>query len=106
MAKHHQYLTGHQKGIVSRFYANQDARVIVKLQELASDLFLTPAGDAAAKKWATVEKELAKTNAPAAEVAKVLAARDAKALASLLARPGLSAERKGPERPASDRDDV
>ena len=58
MAKHHQYLTGHQKGIVSRFYANQDARVVVKLQELASDLFLAPSGDAAAKKWAEERERL------------------------------------------------
>jgi hypothetical protein len=39
-------------------------------------------------------------------LAAVLSQADPKALAALLARPGLSAERKGPDRPATDRDDV
>jgi hypothetical protein len=101
-----QYLSSHQKGIVNRYYANQDARVIVKLQELASDLYLTTGEAALKKKWETVERELAKTNASPAEVARIVAARDPKALAALLAKPGLSAEREKPAKPASDRDDV
>ena len=37
---------------------------------------------------------------------EVCEARDPKALAALLAKPGLSAEREKPAKPASDRDDV
>ena len=104
MAKN-QYLNSHQKGIVNRYYANQDARVVTKLQELASDLYLTTGEAALKKKWEAVERELVKTNANPVAVAKVLAARDPKALATLLAVPGLSAAAPKAQRPA-DQDDV
>lgn len=104
MAKN-QYLNSHQKSIVNRYYANQDARVVTKLQELASDLYLTTGEAALKKKWEAVERELVKTNANPVTVAKVLAARDAKALATLLATPGLSAAAPKTARPA-DQDDV
>ena len=105
MAKN-QYLSSHQKSIVNRYYANQDARVINKLQELASDLYLTSGEAALKKKWESVERELLKTNAAPAAIAKIVASRDPKALAGMLAAPGLSAAKpKTPQAPA-DHDDV
>lgn len=105
MAKH-QYLSSQQKSIVNRYYANQDSRVINKLQELASDLYLTSGEAALKKKWESVERELLKTNASPAAISKVVASRDPKALAVMLAAPGLSAAKpKTPQAPA-DHDDV
>lgn len=101
-----QYLSSHQKGIVNRYYQHQDARVVVKLQELLSDLFLTASEAAAAKKWATFEREIGKTNADPAKVAKALAAKDLKALAAIVGDPKLSAATPKPAKPAGDRDDV
>jgi hypothetical protein len=105
MAKN-QYLNSYQKSIVNRYYANQDARVVVKLQELASDLYLTTGEAALKKKWEAVERELVKTNANPLAIAKVIAAKDVKGLATLLATPGLSAAAPKAAKPVNDTDDV
>ncbi len=101
-----QYLTSYQRGIVNRYYQHQDARVVSKLQELLSDLYMESPGPGSDKKWALIEKELAKTNAEAAKVSRVIASRDLKALGELLAAPGLSAAKLKPQCPTNDRDDV
>ena len=105
MAKN-QYLSKHQKGIVNRYYEHQDARVVGKLQELLSDLFMASGDPGAAKKWATFEREIAKTNADPAKVARAIAARDLKALGAIIGDPKLSAEKPKPVKPVTDRDDV
>jgi hypothetical protein len=104
MAKN-QYLSSHQKGIVTRYYQHQDSRVVANLQELLSDLFLAEKGPSADKKWAAAERELAKTNADPTKVAGAIAARDIKALGAIIAAPGLSAAKPKPP-PTPDRDDV
>lgn len=91
-----QYLTPHQRGIVQRYYANEDTRVVQRLQELASDIYLATTPAQIKRLWGTVEKEIAKTNADPREVAKVLEAKDIKGLATILAKPGLSVPRKTP----------
>lgn len=96
MAKH-QYLTKTQQGIVNRYYANQDSRIVAKLQELVSDLYLTTEEKAKARKWETIVRELAKSNADPARVARIVNAKDVKALAELIASPKFSAAEKKPE---------
>jgi hypothetical protein len=94
-----QYLTPKQRGIVQRYYASEDTRVVQRLQELASDLYLATTPAQTKKLWGTVEKELVKTNADPKEVAKVLGAKDIKGLATILAKPGLMV----PSKPRGDR---
>lgn len=105
MAKN-QYLTKYQQGIVNRFYEHRDARVVQRLQELVSEIYLATGENALKKKWDVVAKELEKTNAGAAVVARIVTARDIKALAALLSDPKLSAEQPRPAKPPVERDDV
>jgi hypothetical protein len=101
-----QYLSSYQKGIVNRFYAGQDSRVANRLAELVSDLYVTTSEAAAKKKWETVGKELAKSNAEPGAIAKILTSRDLKALAELIGKPGFSAERPKAAKVKTDIDDV
>lgn len=101
-----QYLSSYQRGIVNRYYANQDSRVASRLAELVSDLYVTTSTAAANKKWETVAKELSKSNADPSNISKIVAAKDLKALAELIAKPGFSAEKPKATKPASDVDDV
>ena len=89
MAK--QILTGKQKAIVNRYYANTDARVATALQELVSDLALAEPKQAP-KLWKKAEESLAKCGVAPADVARSIGRQDVKAfaevVASLIARPG------------------
>jgi len=109
MAKN-QYLSKSQQGIVNRYYANQDSRIVAKLQELVSDLYLTSEEKAKTRKWETIVRELAKSNADPARVTKIVGAKDIKALAELIAAPKFSAAEKKPTPAAKsailDTDDV
>jgi len=105
MAKN-QYLSGTQRSIVNRYYSNQDVRVVQKLQELVSDLYITTDEKAKQKKWAIVHREMSKSNAEQAKVKKIVEGRDIKALAELINAPGFSAEGKKPEKPSPAVDDV
>ncbi len=78
-----QHLTPHQRGIVRRYYNSLDAVTLQKLQELVSDLYL--ATDAkAARLWEQAERHLARAGADAVRTARILGARDVKALAELV----------------------
>jgi hypothetical protein len=84
-----QYLSGHQKGIVKRYYKNLDTLTLAKLQEAVSDLYLTSKGGgdkAADRKWKSVGEALAKAGVEPAILGKVVAARDVEGLAGLVAR--------------------
>lgn len=73
------------KSAINRFYEHADTRTLNALQELVSDLALTePAG--ADKLWAKAAALLTRAKAPEGEMARVLAARDIKQLAALVAR--------------------
>lgn len=89
MAK--QILTGHQKSIVNRYYANTDARVSTALQELVSDLALAEPSKAG-KLWIKAGDLLVKCSVSAADLARSVDKKDIKAFAevvgALLARPG------------------
>jgi hypothetical protein len=89
MAK--QILTGQQKSIVNRYYANTDARVSTALQELVSDLALAEPAKAG-KLWIKAGDLLVKCGVGPADLARSVDKRDVRALAEvvggLLARPG------------------
>lgn len=89
MAK--QILTGHQKSIVNRYYANTDARVSAALQELVSDLALAEPGKSG-KLWKKAQETLAKCGVAAADMDRSVGKQDVKAfaqvVAGLLSRPG------------------
>lgn len=81
-----QYLSKHQQGIVNRYYAHADARVMHKLQELVSDLYLASDEKSAAKLWKNVETSLGHSGLDPAKIARVLESKDVKALAALVAQ--------------------
>lgn len=85
-----QYLSGHQKGIVKRYYAHLDTLTLSKLQEAVSDLYLLPKGPSddpiAKRKWKGVADALAKVGCERAASAKVVADRDVEGLARLVAK--------------------
>ncbi len=86
MAKHHQFLNKTQQGIVRRFYDHKSGIHLTKLQELLSDLAVSDDPKAAAKLWTRVEEYLGKVGAEPAAIAKVLATKDLKALATLVGK--------------------
>lgn len=102
-----QYLSRHQKGIVNRYYSSQDARVTIRLQELVSDLYVTTGEAALKRKWDAVARELEKTNADSAAVAKAILTRDLAKVASIIAAKGFEGAKAKPPSPAvNDTDDV
>jgi hypothetical protein len=89
MAK--QVLTGAQKSIVNRYYANTDARVAGALQELVSDIALSEPGKAE-KLWKKAGDLLVKCGVGGADLARSVDKKDVKALAEivgmLISKPG------------------
>lgn len=88
MAKGH-YLSGHQKGIVKRYYEHLDTLTLSKLQEAVTDLYLAPKGTdggRTARKWKSVLETLIKAGVGRAAAEEVVATRNVEALASLVAR--------------------
>lgn len=73
------------KGAINRFYEHADTRTLSALQELVSDLALSE-GASKEKLWTKAQTLLAKAQAPAPEVARVLAAQDIKAFAALVGK--------------------
>jgi hypothetical protein len=85
MAKH-QHLSHYQQGIVKRYYRNLDGITLGRLQELVSELALAGTDAKARDKlWKRVETALAKADVDRARVDRVLASKDAAALARLVA---------------------
>ncbi len=76
-----QYLTGHQRAIVNRYYAHADTRTLAAVQELVSDLAVASPGPAADKLWKKVPDVFSRCGAEAARVEPAVKARDVKALA-------------------------
>lgn len=79
-----QYLSSYQKGIVSRYYEHADARVVQKLQEIVSDLYLASDEKAAGKLWKSAEAALKQAKVDEAKVARVLASKKVTDLAALV----------------------
>lgn len=80
-----QHLSGYQRGIVKRYYEHQDTVSTQKLSELVSEIYLASGEKQAEKLWKSVELALNKTPAEPARIAKILATRDVKELARVVA---------------------
>lgn len=80
-----QYLSNYQQGIVKRYYDHIDAATSQKLAELVSEIYLAADEKAAARMWKSAATALAKTPADPAKVARIIAARDVKQLAEVVA---------------------
>ena len=80
-----QNLSGHQRGIVKRYYEHQDTVSTQRLSELVSEVYLATGEKQAEKLWKRVELALAKTPVEPARIAKLLASRDVKELARVVA---------------------
>ncbi|MEM7623899.1 MAG: hypothetical protein AAF235_11940 [Planctomycetota bacterium] len=78
-------LSRYQTGIVKRFYHYRDGQLVMKLQELVSELAMDPASD---RLWKRAETTLAKVEIdpplPAGAVAEALGARSVEKLAELV----------------------
>lgn len=81
-----QPLTAYQQGIVKRYYEHKDGVLTQKLQELVSELYLADSPKKAEKLWKSAETALAGLKLDAAKVKAVVAARDVKGLAELIAK--------------------
>lgn len=99
-----QHLTKHQQGIVNRYYEHKDEIMLAKLAELSAELYLAQ-GKAADKLWKSAATALANTGLPAEKCAGVVAARDVKALAELVAALSKQKKTAPPPRPRGT-DDV
>jgi len=71
------------KKAINRFYEHADTRTLTLLQELVGEVYLAE-GKAADKLWAKAGEALAKAGVPAAQVASVVDARDAKKFAEMV----------------------
>lgn len=80
-----QHLSGYQRGIVKRYYEHQDTVSTQKLSELVSEIYLATGEKQAEKLWKSVELALNKTPAEPARIATILATRDVKELARVVA---------------------
>lgn len=80
-----QHLTSYQQGIVKRYYEHRDTVSVQKLSELVSEIYLATGAKQADKLWKSVEVALQKTPAEPARIAKLLATRDVKDLARIVA---------------------
>ena len=80
-----QDLSRHQRGIVKRYYENQDTIALTRLQELVSELYLAMAdGKKTDRYWKQVRTHLSKTDTPPVVVEKVVSGQDLEALASIV----------------------
>ena len=77
-------LTPHQKGIVRRYYENQEAISTQRLGEMVSELYLTTSKKKADQLWERAEKALLRAGANKVWLAKVVADRNVEGLAEIV----------------------
>lgn len=99
-----QYLSNHQKGIVNRYYENQDTIVLGKLSELASELYLCDDPKKAATHWKSVQLALKKTSIDPLRAARIVNEKRTEDLAAIvqeLSKPGAKILANKPGAPAA-----
>lgn len=79
------FLSSHQRRIVNRYYQHKDTLMLDKLGQVVSDLYLADDAKQAQRLWKTAHTALLNTSANAARVERIVAQRDIKALAALVA---------------------
>lgn len=75
--------TRHQKGIIRRYYAQEDQLAFQRLTELVGELYLAE-GKKRERLWENAAAALSKLDIPAARATTVLASKDPAALAELI----------------------
>jgi hypothetical protein len=80
-----QFLSKHQQGIVNRYYQHADTRVLTKLQELVSEIYLATDPKSLDKLWKSAKTQLENTPMPGGKIDTLIASRDIKALAESVA---------------------
>lgn len=98
-----QYLSSYQKGIVNRYYANADARVVNGLQELVSEIAIAETDTARTRLWKKAAETLAKTTLDARKAAAIVEARDVKAFAEAVAALSKAPQAVKSDKPTSPR---
>ena len=83
MAKN-QFLTGHQQGIVKRYYEHKDTIATQKLGEIVSELYLETSEKKKEKLWKSAHTALMNAKCNQVRVEKICAAKDLTTLAKLL----------------------
>jgi hypothetical protein len=78
-----QFLSGHQQGIVKRYYENKSDISTQKLGEIVSDLYLESNPAKVKRLWASAETALINLGANRAQVEQVVKERNLGALAKL-----------------------
>ena len=78
----------YQQGVIKRYYEHADTRVLTKLAELVSDLYLADTPKKAEKLWASAEKHLTQAKLKPDRVRRIVDARDVKALAAAVSELG------------------
>jgi hypothetical protein len=84
--------TKYQQGVIRRYYANQEGIREQSLADLVSDLYLATSDKKRDALWKRAATLLAGLGVPAATTERIVAARDAKALAAFAAK-GFTRER-------------
>ncbi len=99
-----QHLTSYQRGIVNRYYDNQDTIVLGKLGEIASDLYVCTDEKKAAGLWKSAQLALKKTSIDPLRSARIVNERRVEELARVvqeLSQPGAKVLASGPKPAAS-----
>jgi hypothetical protein len=79
-----QNLSGHQKGIVKRYYQNRETLATQKLGELVSELYLTSDAKKKNRIWKKVETALLNAGGKKPDVARIVGQQNLEALAKKL----------------------
>lgn len=96
-----QFLSGHQQGIVKRYYDNLDTISLQKLGELVSDIAVCADARKAGDLWQRVHKALQKSPADQLKASRIVAERNLEALAKLVGELSTMKSKGAPAAPAT-----
>lgn len=79
-----QYYTPYQRGLVNRFYEQQDTRLYHRLTEYVSELAVAEESQRKAYLWKMVQRDMAKTPADPVRIARIVGEKRLEELATLV----------------------
>lgn len=83
-----QHLSRHQQGIVKRYYEHKDTIALTRLQEIASELYLTDSEAKRKKLWASAATFLRNAGASPADIDRLTHEANPTRLAAFITRLG------------------
>ena len=98
-----QFLSGHQQGIVKRYYNNLDTISLQKLGELVSDIAVCTDAKKIGDLWQRAHKALQKSPADPLRASRIIAERNTEALAKLVGELSTMPPTGAPPRPSGMR---